>query len=411
MSNVKSPTPANQLNSARNNPDLIKGLSVVGPRPPRRPVTRFFQLSVIAGAIWAGGRLLSGVDEAAHSPSLDASIQAPPAVSHSSPQSSRFDNVKGGFSGTLSSSPAVSTEQILAPISADLEDSHNDIVRKYQATGMTEFETAFQALSVQAEGIELTPYNAGENSDPANITIGVGYHIPSNLRQLGRQGVIDEFLAAGISQDVAQDLVSEDPQRLDGVKITPNQGLSLLVVSMPRYKNDVISRLGERNWKKLGTMAGPEGQAGVVWSAYNGAFWQHAHQTIQAIETGNRLEVAQSIYGTAKIGGKSRENHNLSLARAAVASRDTFHYAVGYGNRQGADRRVSSLVAQSQPPLSPELTPLPQPDFIATGEMMAVDVIPPTPTRPTHVNVGSFNSSSTDDPEAQPSNKPPGPIR
>lgn len=390
-------TASSKIHAARENPDLVRQIHVIGPRPRRRPVTNFLRLTVVAGAIWAGGRLLSGMEDALPGHDLDVVQPSPPKPS--------FVGVKGSISSPRPGAASEMVEVVSIPIDPSEADDHNDIVRKYQSTGMNDFQTAFQALTFQAEGLELSPYNAGENSDPANITIGVGYHIPSNLRQLGREGVIDELLSAGIPHDTVLDLVSEDPQRLERVRITARQGLSLLTVSMPRYKNDVISTLGQKNWERLGEIAGPEGQAGVVWSAYNGAFWQHADKTIGAIESGDRLAVAQSISGTAKINGKSQENHNLSLARAAVASRETFHYAVGYGNRQGAQSRVSSLIARTMAPAArpvqgPDFSPLPPPDFTGVGQMMASDIVPPA--RKSTVNTKAFEPGTEPSTQPQP---------
>lgn len=402
-------TPNQEFNAARHDPSRIQRVEVVGSRPARRrPVTSFLKLSVIAGVLWAGGKMVSGfmgheaatADAVSAQPATDVPTHAQAATPATSqlpahveiaPRAS-FDDVQSSVRVVpgVASAPTADQPVSLASIRVEQGDTHNDLVRKYQNTGMRTFETAFEALSVQAEGMELKPYNAGENRNPTNVTIGVGYHIPSNLRQLGRDHVISEFRQAGISQSVAEDLVSQDAARLAKVEITPTQALSLLAVTMPRYKADVVGRIGENNWKKLGRVAGPEGQAGVVWSAYNGAFWQHVDQTVSAIRSGDRLAIANSIYGTAKINGRSQQNHNLSLARAAVASRDTFNYAVGYGNRAGAHARVDSLIASTQP------TPVrPAPDMVAQGQMTAVDVVPASPPPPsprTVINPSEFEN-------------------
>lgn len=389
-----NPPTAEDFKTLRADPSRLTQVHAVGPRPARRrPVTNFLKLSVVAGAIWAAGKMLSsfGSDPAALSdetPVASASASTKNKATHPSLH-------------TTLETIEVRGATVMASIDIDDGDEHNDIVRKYQATGMRSFETAFEALTVQAEGIELRPYNAGENRSDTNVTIGIGYHIPSNVRQLGKTKVLEELTAAGIPETTAQDLVSQDPKRLAQVEITPTQGLSLLAVTMPRYKQAVVDRLGEANWRKLGRIAGPEGQAGVVWSAYNGAFWQHADRTIAAIRSGDRLEVAQSISGTARINGRSQENHNLALARAAVASRDTFHYAVGYGNREGADSRVQALVSKKHPvEITPPIQNRPPADLHATGSMMAVDIQAPTTPlpepdihRPTRINVDQFDGA------------------
>jgi hypothetical protein len=307
---------------------------------------------------------------------------------------------------------------VQAAITAAPTDDHQALIRKFQRTGMHTFESAFQALTLQAEGMELRAYNAGENNSRTNATVGIGYHIPSALRDIGRAKVLEEFRKAGISATDSANLLSRDPAVVATVTLTPQQSLSLLAVTMPRYKQMVVDRLGEAKWKRLGAVAGPEGQAGVVWSAYNGAFWQHASETAAAISTGDRLAIAETIGGTAKIGGRSQENHNLALARAAVASRATFDYAIGYGNRQAASSRVVQLRIDRTPVAHPSAAPadsrladvdpsLAAPDFQGSGQLSAVGFTAPVRAK---VSLPAYQGAQQDaNPPAVP--PPPSPRR
>lgn len=448
----QTPPTAADFAAARRDPARVQAIAPVGPRAPtRRPVTNFLKASIILGALWMAGQAVSnwvsGPDAAPQphpEPQTVAQVTNAPALSANAERANRLARQVAGLAsaprpartapGLLPEAPAPEPS-VTAVIDASVGDGHNDLIRKFQRTGLRDFPSAFQALSLQAEGLELSAYNAGENRSAANATIGVGYHIPSNLRDLGRAKVLEEFRQAGISASDSADLVSGDPDRMSGVKITPKQALSLLAVTMPRYQSAVVGRLGQDNWRRLGQIAGPEGQAGVVWSAYNGAFWQHADETIQAIRSGDRLAIAESIRGTAQINGKSQENHNLSLARAAVASRDTFNYAIGYGNRSGADARVAALAKPTapapprplrsdpsaaassidasvaveqgrvqtnfggQPAYDPRYDPLRQPsDLRATGRAAAVEFSPaepiPAPRGRTRLNQDAFQDAS-----------------
>lgn len=401
------------------------------------------------GALWMAGNAISNWmsgpdDKAAPSPEPQTVAQVHNAPAPAPARSARADRLAqqvAALAGTqhrpapgmLAAAPAPEPT-VKAVIEPSLSDGHNDLIRKFQRTGLRDFESAFQALSLQAEGLELTPYNAGENRSATNATIGVGYHIPSNLRDLGRKKVLEEFRQAGISDQDGMALVSGDPRQMAQVEITPKQAFSLLAVTMPRYKGAVINRLGSDNWRRLGQIAGPEGQAGVVWSAYNGAFWQHANDTIAAIRSGDRLAVAESIGGTARINGRRQENHNLSLARAAVASRETFNYAIGYGNREGANDRVNALARNrvlpprpghtpdrplrsdpstahtsmdaqvatepgryptrfgGQPAYDPAHDPAKQPDLVGVGRAAAVEYVPVHPTS-TRINPQAFEQA------------------
>lgn len=456
----KPPTAA-EFSAARQDPQRVQAIAPVGPRPVRRrPVTNFLKASMALGALWMAGNAISnwasGPDnKATPEPEPQTVAQVHNAPTPSTARSERADRLArqvAALAGTpyhpapgmLAQEPEPSVKAVIEP---EFTDGHNDLIRKFQRTGLRDFESAFQALSLQAEGLELTAYNAGESRSGANATIGVGYHIPSNLRDLGRDKVLEEFRQAGISEQDGLDLVSGDPQRMAQVEITPKQALSLLAVTMPRYKDAVVNRLGEDNWRKLGRIAGPEGQAGVVWSAYNGAFWQHANETVAAIRSGDRLAIAESIGGTARINGKSQENHNLSLARAAVASRDTFDYAVGYGNREGANARVEALartrvlspkhgLAQDrplrsdpsaagtsmdaavatepgrlptrlggQPAYDPTHDPQRRPDLVEAGRAAAVEYMPVQPTR-TRINPQAFEQAQPA-PEQAPTHSSP----
>ena len=374
-----SPPTAADFSAARLDASRVQAVSPVGTRSvQRRPVTNFLKAAVALGAVWVAGHAVGKLVDNKASFDIDPGQNVATSV-HPAPsvRSDRVDRLVRQVQSMKAPSPhrlvgrfSLSPENVVqAAIDAAPGDGHTDLIQKFQRTGLRDFESAFQALSLQAEGMELSAYNASESRSASNLTIGVGYHIPSNVRLLGKEKVMEEFRRAGISEKDGQDLLSGEKTRMERVSITPEQALSLLAVTMPRYKEAVVGRIGQANWDRLGRLAGPEGQAGVVWSAYNGAFWQHADETVAAIRSGDRLAIAQSIRGTAKINGKSQENHNLSLARAAVASRETFDYAVGYGNRARADARVDALVEKVRPVIPATPKPLRSDPSSAEGSM------------------------------------------
>lgn len=329
----------------KNNEDSVQSADMVGEKSPRfRPVTALLKTTML------GGLLMIGAHQVSHWVNkINQNIQSNHAENIAQVEPTKQFESDIPHLGTYTVSANNEPEKD-AVILAEVGDTHNDIIRKFQKNGMKDFNSAFQAIAFQAEGMHLTPYNAGENKRADNVTIGVGYYIPANLRHLGREKVVEELTQAGISHEDSMKLTSQDPQLINEVEITPRQSMSLLAITMERYKNDAINSMGMNRWNKLGQIAGPEGQAGVAWSVYNGAYWQHKNNTIRAIDSGDRLAVADSIRGTARINGVSQENGNLSLARAAVASRDTFDYAIGYGNRSAANQKVQALLGRANAP-------------------------------------------------------------
>lgn len=325
---------------------------VIGPKPGPRPahiLNRLLQLGTLVVAVSVASSFFSDDQSPASSkpaPSVseESSVVlpslAPPRNSWdlssnpdpSSPPSSNEElgqdrdqsgsPSSGPFSeNQLSKSPSDPSSQALPPaydlpIDVQPTDTTPSLAMKFWQA-----RAPFQALALQAEGLETAPYYIeGDKSQPS---IGVGYNVQMSIGAIGEKGVRDELTRAGIPDQTIDQLMSKDHAVSSQAQITTHQALSLLDIATERFTQSARDAVGERTFDRLPKHR----QIALIWIDYNSNL-HNRPKLLRAVRAGDHERAVKEMETWATIHGRRQLNPQTLIAQAMYWDEDHYRDAV-----------------------------------------------------------------------------------